>query len=48
MTEWLNVRHCEFSFLYGKHMNFQIQLTKNVNSLPITRDYIQQIELKHT
>ena len=38
----------EFSFLYGKHMNFQIQLTKNVNSLPITRDYIQQIELKHT
>ncbi len=35
----------EFSFRYGKHMNFQIQLAKNVTSLPITRDYMQQIEL---
>ncbi len=34
----------EFSFRYGKLMNFQIQLTKNKNSLPITRDYIQQTE----
>lgn len=29
----------EFSFRYGKHMNFQIQLTKTVDALPITRDY---------
>ena len=35
----------EFSFRYGKHMNFQIQLAKNVNSLPITRDYIQHTEM---
>lgn len=38
----------EFSFRYGKLMNFQIQLAKNVHSLPMTRDYIQQTELKHT
>ncbi len=30
----------EFSFRYGKHMNFQIQLSKNVDALPITRDYM--------
>ena len=30
----------EFSFLYGKHMNFQIQLTKDVHSAPITRNYM--------
>lgn len=30
----------ELSFVHGKHMNFQIQLTKDVNSLPITRDYM--------
>ena len=34
----------EFSFRYGKHMNFQIQLSKNVDSLPITRDYMLQTE----
>lgn len=34
----------EFSFRYGKHMNFQIQLTKNVDSLPITRDYLFEAE----
>lgn len=34
----------EFSFRYGKHMNFQIQLTKSVDSLPITRDYIFEAE----
>lgn len=38
----------EFSFRYGKLMNFQIQLTKNKNSLPITRDYIQQTEMKNS
>ena len=30
----------ELSFVHGKHMNFQIQLTKDVNALPITRDYM--------
>lgn len=30
----------EFSFLYGKHMNFQIQLTKDVHAAPITRNYM--------
>ena len=30
----------ELSFSHGKHMNFQIQLTKDVNALPITRNYM--------
>ena len=30
----------ELSFLHGKHMNFQIQLTKDVQALPIIRDYM--------
>jgi cyclopropane-fatty-acyl-phospholipid synthase len=30
----------EFSFLYGKHMNFQIQLTKDVHATPVTRNYM--------
>lgn len=30
----------ELSFFEGKHMNFQIQLTKDVKALPITRDYM--------
>jgi len=30
----------ELSFVHGKHMNFQIMLTKDVNALPITRDYM--------
>ncbi|WP_409431958.1 class I SAM-dependent methyltransferase [Litorimonas sp. RW-G-Af-16] len=30
----------EFSFRHGKHMNFQIQMSKTVNALPITRDYM--------
>ena len=38
----------EFSFRYGKHMNFQIQLAKNVNSLPIQRDYMRDIEIENT
>jgi len=36
----------EFSFRYGKHMNFQIQLSKNVDALPITRDYMIDGERK--
>ena len=30
----------ELSFSHGKHMNFQLQLTKNVRALPLTRDYM--------
>lgn len=30
----------EFSFRHGKHMNFQIQLAKDVNALPLSRDYM--------
>lgn len=36
----------EFSFRHGKHMNFQIQLAKSVNALPISRDYITAAETK--
>lgn len=34
----------EFSFRYGKHMNFQIQLAKNVDALPLSRDYMMNAE----
>lgn len=34
----------EFSFRHGKHMNFQIQLAKDVNALPVTRDYMLDVE----
>lgn len=34
----------EFSFRYGKHMNFQIQLSRKVDSLPVTRDYMLETE----
>jgi len=30
----------KLSFLLGKHMNFQIQVTKDVSTLPIQRDYM--------
>lgn len=30
----------EFSFKYGGHMNFQIQLSKTVDALPLTRNYM--------
>lgn len=36
----------EFSFRYSKNMNFQIQLAKNVNALPITRNYMFETEAK--
>lgn len=36
----------EFAFRYGKHMNFQIQLTKDVWALPMTRDYMLEAERK--
>jgi len=34
----------EFSFRHGKHMNFQIQLSKTINATPITRDYMSEVE----
>jgi len=36
----------EYSFRYSKNMNFQIQLAKNVNALPMTRDYMIDTERK--
>ncbi|MGI9371882.1 MAG: class I SAM-dependent methyltransferase [Hyphomicrobiales bacterium] len=50
IAEMLDARFCrmwefylimsEFTFRHGKHMVFQMQLTKDVNTLPITRDYM--------
>ena len=34
----------EVSFRYGRHMNFQLQLTKRRDALPLTRDYIGENE----
>ena len=34
----------EFSFRHGKHMNFQIQLSKTVGALPMARDYMGEGE----
>jgi cyclopropane-fatty-acyl-phospholipid synthase len=36
----------ELSFSHGKHMNFQIQLTKSPRALPLTRDYMHENELR--
>jgi cyclopropane-fatty-acyl-phospholipid synthase len=36
----------ELSFSHGKHMNFQIQLTKDVSATALTRDYMFENE-KH-
>ena len=36
----------EFTFRYGKHMNFQIQLSKSVDALPLARDYMLETERK--
>ena len=35
----------EFSFLYGNHMNFQIQLSKDVHAVPVTRNYMMDDEV---
>ena len=35
----------EMGFRYGGHMIFQMQLTKQVAALPITRDYMRETEL---
>ncbi|HEX4198932.1 MAG TPA: cyclopropane-fatty-acyl-phospholipid synthase family protein [Caulobacteraceae bacterium] len=34
----------EFSFRAGRHMNFQLQLTRRVDALPMTRDYMVDAE----
>jgi cyclopropane-fatty-acyl-phospholipid synthase len=34
----------ELSFRVGDHMNFQIQLTRDLNTLPINRDYMVETE----
>ncbi len=36
----------ELSFSHGKHMNFQIQLTKDVHAAALTRDYMFEAEKK--
>jgi cyclopropane-fatty-acyl-phospholipid synthase len=33
---------CEHGFHYGKQMVFHLQLTKQIDRLPITRDYIAE------
>ena len=35
----------EMGFVHGGHMIFQMQLTKRVDALPITRDYMREAEL---
>ena len=34
----------ELSFSHGSHMVFQMQLAKERETLPITRDYMAQVE----
>ena len=34
----------EFSFRYGKHMVFQIQMTRDVDAVPLARDYMGEAE----
>jgi cyclopropane-fatty-acyl-phospholipid synthase len=36
----------ELSFTHGSHMVFQIQLAKERETLPITRDYMAQVEAR--
>jgi cyclopropane-fatty-acyl-phospholipid synthase len=31
-------------FRHGSHMNFQVQLAKRVDALPLTRDYMAEAE----
>ncbi len=38
----------ELSFRAGDHMNFQLQLTRGLNALPICRDYMVEAERKAT
>jgi cyclopropane-fatty-acyl-phospholipid synthase len=34
----------EMGFRYGTHMNFQLQLTRRLDALPLTRDYMGEAE----
>jgi len=36
----------ELSFVYFKHVNFQIQLSKSLQTLPLQRDYMVDVERK--
>ncbi|PPR78533.1 MAG: Cyclopropane-fatty-acyl-phospholipid synthase [Alphaproteobacteria bacterium MarineAlpha2_Bin1] len=38
---------CENAFRYGGQLNFQIQLAKKQDTVPLTRDYIMEWEQKH-
>lgn len=38
------LRSCEAEFRFGNIMVFQMQLTKSINALPVTRDYISERE----
>ncbi len=35
--------YCELGFRYGNMMVFQLQLTKQIDTLPITRDYMMPV-----
>ena len=38
---------CEATFRHGGHLNFQIQLSKRIDAVPLTRDYIGDWERAH-
>lgn len=38
---------CEAAFRYGGQLNFQIQLSRKQDAVPLTRDYIQEWEAQH-
>ena len=38
---------CEAAFRYGGQLNFQIQLSRKQEAVPLTRDYIQEWEARH-
>ncbi len=38
---------CETSFRYGGQLNFQIQLARKQDAVPLTRDYITEWETQH-
>jgi cyclopropane-fatty-acyl-phospholipid synthase len=54
ITQMMDERFCrmwefyliasELVFSHGNHMNFQLQLTKDVHTLPMTRDYLNEVE----
>ncbi len=39
---------CENAFRYGGQLNFQIQIAKKQDAVPLTRDYIMEWEQKHS